>query len=553
MGVVGSYDGRTEPPNPQAGSGTKYKDVTIVGAKWPNGIITVYVFEETDEIVYQKTSPYTATEDKVIVGVRIVTASGGKTYSDVREYTFVIPRGFGTAGWRTRDAPLGVYNPTTGLVLWKDIPVLTALSGVTNKEVSPIEPLFGDPPTIIGDEIAWPKPKPVPITPAPIPHPLPLPPPLPAPKKPPVLQPQKPIKGNPGLIWELGPLGPGPDRWKPGDGLRDAPGLGAIGGAGRLAGVGGVEGGVGVSGSFGPLGPRSGTPVKNGGSSYPSSPSGSPRDGSTGSPSGDRPGWVGVDGKSVSGSASGGGGTTGSPGEHVRSGHTGGAQTSQGNASPSKGRGPVMKAGRGQGGEESIPGDDDYSPEMPSPVTEAVSLSRDPFIAAQQAKALGFAGRTISTPNGPVLAFPPEGGASATGDTNGTIDWEMLDPVAPYAGGIYEPSGRPRGGGPSRRTRMANQAIEALYPEGSGPGADEDDETLAAISAINTGRPMPAPEAPGDPAAMRFGGNVVAVSTGAAPPVGSPSAGMVVAYSAGVGSPTIVTAAGRAMGFKSSR
>ncbi len=175
-----------------------------------------------------------------------------------------------------------------------------------------------------------------------------------------------------------------------------------------------------------------------------------------------------------------------------------------------------------------------------NPVTEAVSLSRDPFIAAQQARALGFAGRAIQTPNGPVLAFPPEGGASATGDTTGTINWEMLDPVAPYAGGDYEPSGRPRGGGPSRRTRMANQAIEPLYPEGTGgPGAEDDDETLAAIAAINTGRPMPAPEAPGDPAAMRFGGNVVAVSTGAAPAVGSPSAGMVVAYSAGVGSPTI--------------
>jgi hypothetical protein len=151
----------------------------------------------------------------------------------------------------------------------------------------------------------------------------------------------------------------------------------------------------------------------------------------------------------------------------------------------------------------------------PNPVVNPISLSNDPFIASMQVRALDIVGRAIPAPVGPVLSLSPDGGIDY-GAGPGTIDWEMLDPVAPYAGGEYEPRRRgPRPGG--KRARITNPAILALYPDGSPSGGnDEDDETARVVGALvgNESVPLPPRE---DPAAGRPNrGVVVAVSSGVA-------------------------------------
>lgn len=117
----------------------------------------------------------------------------------------------------------------------------------------------------------------------------------------------------------------------------------------------------------------------------------------------------------------------------------------------------------------------------------------------------------IAERSGPIQALYPDdgGGGWATGDVE--LDLDMLDPVAPYAGGEHYDPKTPRRPLSGAAPDLSGRGVEALYPDnGDDRGNEADNATRSLVNSLIGDRPL-APREPGDPHAVGFGGTIVAI------------------------------------------
>jgi hypothetical protein len=515
MSYIESYEETAKPAT--ADDTSKY----YLEVRTGGGSILVYDAEDT--VLGYRSVIDSMTMVETVTLYIVDAAAGGK----VRESFYRRHWYFGEPQWRIRDGRGYVPSSINKTTPWKNIPKISAISGLTNvTKAKPWSPLteeidkltnknFG--PKVKVDAVPAPSPGP---KPAPIPHPLPLPPPTPPAKKPPAAKkPGNPIKGNPGIIEGFGPGPWGPDH-------RYGPGHGPAGGLDGHSGLG--RGGPGLGGWMSDLsGGRGFWSTTSGGKQVGYTPSVSTPSASSGRGATSNPGLGDRPDRDKGGTAT--------AGVDASSGgvHTGGMQTSTGNRdSGSSGGSSGRRSGEqgqsansptrpklriGAGNVSGVRAEGDPDPETPNPETNSTRRrwGLDAFGDGISMNALESAGAFLSPPSGPVHVFTPDAGDASDGYDAAAIDWELFDPVAPYASGDYEPRRRgPRSS--ARPGRIRHPGVLALYPEGgSGGGRDEDDETIATVERL-TG-PVNVPEIPSeDPAAAPAGGVVRAVSNGVA-------------------------------------